>query len=95
MSKRAARRARRLEKWPDTNGRPPWVLDAGEVLKAIAIEAVKFAAETVIGSGRQKHDVAVSRVLNRMGADGRTGELVTNLASEAVWRAFEHIDGDD
>ena len=92
--RRALRKQRRLEKWPDTDGRPPWVLHAGEVLKAIALEAVRFAAQTVVGAGREKHDVAVARVLDRMGVNGKAGELVTNLASEAVWDAFESMEGE-
>lgn len=92
MSKRAARRARRLAKWPDTDGVPPWVPKAGETLKVLAREAVKFAATLALEGGRAKHDAAVARVLDSVGATGRAGDMATNLASEAVWRAFEELE---
>ncbi len=80
--RRALRRARKLEKWPDTNGRPPWLVRTEGVLsrlgqRAILIianaagTAVLNAAAATLAGGQARHEFAVAA-------------LVAVAASEAI-----------
>jgi hypothetical protein len=92
--RRAERKAKRLRKYPDTDGVPPWVLaarervaDAAKVLARAAIEAVKMAAKEAI-SGALKSNQAAAAVMLATGVD-------EDAAIDAVFDAFERMERDN
>ena len=103
--RRKLRQARKRERWPDTDGRPPWVVRTGTVLRAlaqdaavalviIAREAVLAAAGAALSGGRARHDLAVERVLEA--ARDRAIVVGREQAGELVYETFSALeDGDD
>ena len=90
-AKIALRKARKLKKCPDTNGVPPWVIEAREraleaakALAAAALDAVIAAAKSKV-PGLVKHNRAVAKVIDATGVSAET-------AIEAVWTAFDSFD---
>lgn len=72
--RRALRQARKLERWPDTNGRPPWLVRAegvllrvsrevAEVLVRAATVAVLQAATAIAAGGQVRHELALAALL--------------------------------
>ena len=92
QEKKALRKQRRLERWPETDGRPPWVRKATLALKSLAFEAVIWAADQHLAGGRERHDAAVKRVTDRAGI---TNGFATELVAEAVWRAFRSLEDEN
>jgi hypothetical protein len=92
----ALRRKRRLEKWPDTDGQPPWKAKAEKALADLAEEAVKWAAREILGNGQDRHIAAVARLMTRAGLGG---PFAMSAASMAIGVAFELVidllDADD
>ena len=85
-------------------GRPPWLkaataklgeltLDALELLFGLAVDAVEDAARSQLAKGRDKHDLAVSRVVEGAGLHGLGADVTEELAGELVWRAYREIAG--
>jgi hypothetical protein len=79
--------------------RPPWLrvatqklgdltLDALELLRDFAFDAVEAMAAAAIAKGRHKHDAAVRRVITNAGLHGLGAAVTTEIASELVWRAY-------
>lgn len=94
-ARKAARKAKRLARWPDTDGVPYFVPKAKATLKSAAIAGVKFVVGLALEGGKAKHNAAVGHALSTLGAKGKAGDFVTNMVSEAVWDAFEDMEGDD
>jgi hypothetical protein len=85
--RRALRQRRKLERWPETGGRPPWLVRAEGVLVRVAqrativlirasVAAVKAAAVAVLSGGRARHEFAVSALL------AAASEVAIELARE-------------
>lgn len=99
--RQALRRERKLAKWPDTNGKPPWIGELGDVLESFAqrasivlikaaMEAVKAAALSSLSGGQARHNFAVDRLLE---ATKEAAEpLLREEAASLIADAYDVLD---
>lgn len=99
--RRALRKVRALERWPDTDGRPPWLVATGDalanlaqkaaiILARAAAAAVLGAARSTIEGGEAKHEFAVDALLRSAGDNAIT--LGRAEASGLIADTFEALD---
>lgn len=99
--RKALRRERALLRWPDTDGRPPWLVRAEGVLLRVsqrvavvlvsaASTAVLDAATSTLRGGQLRHEFAVASLLAAAGA--HAVNLGTKEAAGLVEDAYQVLD---
>ena len=97
----ALRRTRKLERWPNTNGRPPWLVRAEGVLLRVsqraalilgraALAAVVDAAAGSLVGGQLRHEFAVAALVGTAAAYAI--DLAKEDAAGLVEDAYELLD---
>lgn len=87
--KQAARHA----KWGGKS--PPWLREVGRVslalLKKLAIAGIKLAGQSLLSSGQDKHDSAVSHVLQGAGLGDKPADALAGLIGDVVFEEYEKL----
>lgn len=89
-ARRVLRKIRKRAKWGQDH--PPWLDDVADLARAIAPllkdlarEGVRLAAQMALSNGRERHNSAVEHVLRGL------PDIAQDRAAEAVWRAYEDL----